>query len=76
MSNKENAQAFTWRGVSLNKLGKYNDALQDFNTAIALNPNSGESYFNRSLSYTGLGNATQAQADVQKALQLGYKTNK
>lgn len=76
LSNKQNAQAFTWRGVSLNKLAKYNDALQDFNAAIALNPNSGECYYNRSLSYTGLGNATQAQTDVQKAIQLGYQIPK
>jgi tetratricopeptide (TPR) repeat protein len=72
-SIKDNSQAYYWRGLSFNQTAKYQEALQDFNAVIALKPDNGEYYYYRSLSHEGLGNATQAQADVQKAIQLGYK---
>ena len=41
-----------------------------------MKPNNGEYYYNRSVSYNGLGNAAQAQADAQKATELGYQAPK
>ncbi|MBQ6975990.1 MAG: tetratricopeptide repeat protein [Selenomonadaceae bacterium] len=49
-----------------------NQASSDYTKAIQINPNFAEAYYNRGLAYQALGNNAQAQADFQRAKELGY----
>ena len=55
-----------------NRLGKIDLAIQDYSKFISLNPNYLWAYQNRGLCYQALGDAVKAQADFEKAKQLGY----
>ena len=48
-------------------------AIEDFNRAIALNPNYADAYNNRGFVYIEKGNMTKAATDFQKACDLGYQ---
>ncbi len=68
--NKSDAEAYHLRGVALMGLNQIRRALSDFATSIAQNPLSAEAYFQRGLAYHRLGRAEDADADLEKALQL------
>ena len=48
-------------------------ALEDYNKAIQLNPNLAEMYYLRGMIYQQLGEEEKAQADFDKAKELGYE---
>ena len=52
-------------------LGKYQQALRDFDSAIALNPDNANSYYGRAMTYRTLGDYTAAQDDAKKSCALG-----
>jgi len=54
--------------------GKYQLAVNELNTAIRLNPNGGDAYFDRGMAYRKLGQYQRAIEDFDKAIQLdpGY----
>jgi len=52
---------------------QYEKAIQEYDKAIKFNPNDDESYYNRGKCYQALGYTEQAQADFEKAKELGYK---
>jgi len=52
---------------------RYEKAIQEYDKAIKFNPNDDESYYNRGKCYQALGYTEQAQADFEKAKELGYK---
>ncbi|HEX6847533.1 MAG TPA: tetratricopeptide repeat protein [Chitinophagaceae bacterium] len=54
-----------------NNFQRYNDALNDFNDAIAINP-QGEYFYHRSLCYYKIGDIAKARADAVTALQKGF----
>lgn len=60
-------------GKLYNVLNKYNEALPHFNQAIKLNPNKGLYYIDRAKAYYSTNQASLAQADIQRAQQLGQK---
>jgi protein O-mannosyl-transferase len=68
----ERTNALNGRGFSYMQVGKWNEAITDFNAAIAQNPNDGRFYYNRAVSYFNLGNKANAQADAKKAQSLNY----
>jgi len=71
LSFQPNAGIYGSRGVCYGRLGQPEQALQDHNRAIQLDPNEGTFYRNRSVTYRSLGNEAQANQDLQKAQSLG-----
>ncbi len=59
------------RGAAYFETGQYDLAIADFNKAIELAPNLAMAYANRALTYTVLGMDTEAEQDVEIAVQLG-----
>lgn len=53
--------------------GKLNEALEDANKALSVNPNYPRAYQTRGAIFTRLGQPDKAQADLQKAQQLQPK---
>ncbi len=63
-----------FRGVFLkDKLGRFNDAVADFDQAVRLFPTYDEAYAQRALAYQALGKFDQAQADYDRAIELRPK---
>ncbi len=52
-------------------LGQYQRAVEDFDNAIRLDPQYALAYSNRALAYTLLEKYTEAQQDVDQAVELG-----
>lgn len=52
---------------------RYEKAIQEYDKAIELNPNDYKSYYNRGKCYQALDDTEKAQADFEKAKELGYK---
>jgi tetratricopeptide (TPR) repeat protein len=63
--------AYYNRGIGLSEKGKSEDAINDFNEAIRLNPNYGRAYYNRAMAYQKLGQGDKAKADFAEARRLG-----
>ena len=61
------AQAQQWQQEANQLLAQ---AIQHYNKAIALNPNSGEAHFNRGVTHSILNNHSEAIADYNKVLEL------
>ncbi len=49
------ADAYNNRGVVLDKLGRYEEALESYDQAIKLNPNHAKAYHNKSIALGKLG---------------------
>jgi len=64
------ALALNNRGVARRLKGEYDLALQDYNEAIRLNPNSASQFNNRGVIYRIKGEYDQAIADYSKAISL------
>jgi protein O-mannosyl-transferase len=62
--------AYDNRGIAFAKLGQLDRALDDYNTAIALDPSSTDAYNNRGLSLDEMGLREKARADFEKAIAL------
>jgi tetratricopeptide (TPR) repeat protein len=58
------------RGYDYYQQGEYQKAIEEYNQAIALDPNYTDAYNNRGLAYTNLGLTQQAIADYSKAIEL------
>ena len=50
----------------------YNQAISDYDSAIQINPNFAEAYYNRGNSYKAIGDNARAQADFKRAKELGF----
>jgi tetratricopeptide (TPR) repeat protein len=64
------ATAFDNRGVAYRLKGEYDRALQDYEQAIRLNPNSAYPYNNRGIIYRIKGDYDRAIADYDEAIWL------
>lgn len=62
--------AYVNRGAILFEENLFNEALDDFNKAISINP-EGHYYLNRSYCHYNLGNKDKAKTDMQEALKRG-----
>ena len=64
------AEAYSNRGAVLNDLGRYQEAEQDLDLAISLNPELPNAYNNRANTYANLERYQDALADYQEAIRL------
>jgi tetratricopeptide (TPR) repeat protein len=55
---------------------KYDDAINAFNKALAMDPNNEEAYYNRGFVYFWIGKWNQAIEDYSKAISLNPKEAK
>ena len=65
--------AYTKRGTAYLKKGQYNEAIEEYNKAIKINPNYSLAYYNRSVAYSRIGQHDRALTDCNKVLQLDPK---
>lgn len=64
------AQIYSDRGWTYFRLKEYEQAVSDFNSALALNPEFARAYGRRGLAYSYLKNYQRAIADFDRALEL------
>jgi tetratricopeptide (TPR) repeat protein len=57
-------------GIQLYREGKYDEAIQQFDEAIRLNPEDASSYRNRAVAYNKKGDHAQAVASYTEALKI------
>jgi WD40 repeat protein/tetratricopeptide (TPR) repeat protein len=65
-----NAEAYYQRGLAYTRLGRREEAFNDFNLAVTLNPDHAEALYQRGLLYAQRGSAREAVADFTAALTL------
>ena len=61
------------KGVSLNHLKKYKEAIECFNEGIKLNPNDASLYNNKGLSYFLLKKYEESIENQNKSIELNNK---
>jgi tetratricopeptide (TPR) repeat protein len=62
--------AYNLRGYAYNDLGNYNQAIEDLNRAIEINPGYADPYLTRGNAYNSLGNYRQAIEDYGRAIKI------
>ncbi len=67
---RPSAEAYMNRGISSYRQKRYEKAIDDFNKALALEPDFAEVYNNRAIAYQFMEKYDKALADVDQALQL------
>jgi len=67
-----NTNAYYNRGAAYANFGVYDKAISDYTETIRLNPNYAKGYYKRGICYREQGKTFEAQADFDKAKQLGY----
>lgn len=67
------ARAYLNRGIAFGNLHHYQAARADFNNAVNLEPQQPGAYYAAAVMSRLLGDAQQAQRDLQAAAQLGYE---
>ena len=67
---KPDCVAYNNRGVAYGVKGDHDQAIQDYDKAIALNPDAAEAYNNRGVAYGVKGDHDQAIQDYDKAIAL------
>ncbi len=60
------------RGVGNLADGRFADAIADFTQAIEFDPQRANAYRLRGIAYKNIGEEARAEADYDKALQLGF----
>lgn len=60
------------RGITYNKLGKYQLAIKDFNESIKLQPNNAIAYNNRGIAHFKHGDNKLCCNDLQKACSMKF----
>jgi len=68
---RNSPHVYLYRGMALEKAGKLERALDDYNQAIELNERSADAYFDRGKLYYPSGQKERARADFQKSCDLG-----
>jgi len=67
--NPTSAEAYNTRGVAYAKIGKFQEAIADFNQSIKLNPNNAASLTNRALAYRQVNREDAALFDFNRAVE-------
>ncbi|MDI9314235.1 MAG: tetratricopeptide repeat protein [Hydrotalea sp.] len=69
-ANPGSVDEYNNHGIAKAKLGKYNEAIKDFDKAIELNPQHAEAYYNRGNAKIDLGQYDSAIKDYNEAIKL------
>lgn len=69
----QTAEEYFERGYVKAHLKKYEEAIEDYTKAIAINPNYAMAYYNRGIAKNLIGDTDGACSDWRKALSLGLK---
>ena len=70
MSNKMTAKEWVKKGITLGKLGKYEEALDAFNKAIEINPQYDLAWYNKGVTLGELGRQEEALDAYNKAIEI------
>jgi tetratricopeptide (TPR) repeat protein len=60
------------RGIVKGKMKSYNEAILDFNSALKINQQNGNAYYNRGYALILSGKNMEGCNDLSKAGELGY----
>lgn len=71
MTARDRTATFVNRGVLLNRAGRLEEALKDFDTALAADSDAAEAYLNRGNSYFMMRRYDEALADYRMSLDKG-----
>ena len=64
------------RGNAFLKIGKYERAIEDYNSAAEINPTHADIYYNRGFAHGKLGNYEQAMRDYGRTVELDPRNAK
>ncbi len=67
------ATAYYNRAISFALIGKFEEAISDYNKALEINPSDPEILGNRAMAYYYDGKVDKASEDVKVAKEMGYK---
>jgi len=70
-----NAQVYTYRGIALQHVGANNEAMRDFEQAIAINPNESAAWQGKAATYIELGQYRPAIKAADKAIELPHSSD-
>jgi protein O-mannosyl-transferase len=62
--------AYNNRGMVFSRAGKFDQAIADFDRAVAIDPEYAKAYYNRGLAYDKMGELNKAIADYRKTISL------
>ena len=75
VSGTELAAAYVWRGAHLGKTHDHDGAIDDYNTALKIDPKSVTAYMARGLSFELKGDLNGALADYRMAATIDPQMN-
>ena len=67
------AKSYFNRGLTYHKKGQYDQAISEYNRAIAINPRYAKAYSNRGAAYMDKGQHDRAISDFTKAIEINPK---
>ncbi len=70
LGKRDTAATYVNRGIVRLRLGRSEDALADFNAALATSPSMGDAYTNRAAAHVALGDLATALDDLNTALSM------
>lgn len=73
--DQSNIHALHNRGISYERLGQYEAAIEDFTQVISLDKDNANAYFNRGCCYDSVGELDLAISDYSVALELDMKAS-
>jgi len=76
MSNSRLAHAYMNRGVALYAQKRIEEAIADYDRAIALDPELPEAHYNRGMALSSRGDQEGARASLAKATDLQEKRHR
>jgi tetratricopeptide (TPR) repeat protein len=62
--------AYCNRGVVLKDMGRFDEAIRDYDKAIALNPSFDKAFYDRAVAFNKIGRVDRALADFDRAITL------
>jgi superkiller protein 3 len=68
-------EAYNNIGLALYKMGRVDEAIIQYQKAVATDPNYAEAYYNLGLALYKMGRVDEAIASAQRALQLAIAQN-